>query len=244
MEVAVSIPLAFVAGLVSFLSACILPVVPGYVGVVSALTLDERAAGGAVAARRGAAVLSVLFMVGFGLVFLSFGLVPTRIGPPIAHALPWIQRLGGVMLALYGAHLLGAFRLLGRENWSLSGAAAGLMRRGGAVAAGIAFGAGWTPCIGPVLGSILLYVTREDTMTQGGLLMVAYAVGLSLPFVATSLAVSWPLAGSRSLERWVPILRRGAGGVILVLGLAMVTGYFATLTASLAGLGQLINLEL
>lgn len=244
MDVQVSIPLAFAAGFVSFLSPCVLPVVPGCVGFVSALTLDELAGSSTARARRGAVTHAVLFMVGFGLVFLSLGLVVTAMGPPIARSLPWIQRVGGVLLAVYGVHLLGAFRLVGMDWAPLTPEASRTARAVGSLSTGIAFGAGWTPCIGPVLGSILLYVSREPTMVQGGALMVTYALGLSVPFVVTTVGLNWPIAGSRSVGNWIVPLRRAAGGVLVVLGVAMVTGYFARLTASLAGLGQLINLEL
>ena len=244
MDVQVSLPLALAAGFVSFLSPCILPVVPGYVGVVSALTLDERSVASGARALLGAVLYSVLFMVGFGLVFLSFGLVPTALGPPIARALPWIQRVGGALIALYGVHLLGALLLLGVRPFALTPRASRTARGTGSLAAGVAFGAGWTPCIGPVLGSILLYVTREPTMGEGLVLMVTYAVGLSVPFVLTAIGLNWPLAGSKHVGRWIVPIRRVAGGLLVVLGMAMVTGYFARLTASLAGLGQLINLEL
>jgi cytochrome c-type biogenesis protein len=243
MEVQVSIPLAFAAGFVSFLSPCILPVVPGYVGFVSALTLDERANSSAGRARRGAIIHSVLFMVGFGLVFLSLSLVVTPFGRPIALSLPWIQRAGGVLLALYGVHLLGAFHFVGAMRDPISPKASRNGRAVGSLATGVAFGAGWTPCIGPVLGSILLYVSREPTMGQGGILMLTYALGLSIPFVVTSVGLNWPLAGSKGVGNWIVPLRRIAGGVLTALGIAMVMGYFARLTASLAGLGQLINLE-
>jgi cytochrome c-type biogenesis protein len=244
LDVQVSVALAFAAGFVSFLSPCILPVVPGYVGFVSALTLDELGGASPARARRGAVMHSVLFMVGFGLVFLSLGLVATAVGPPIARSLPWIHRAGGVSLAIYGAYLLGAFRLFTFEQALLSPWATATARAAGAIAIGVAFGAGWTPCIGPVFGSILLYVTREPTMIEGAVLLAMYGLGLSVPFVLTSVGLNWPLAGSRSVGNWVVPLRRLAGGALAALGIAMVTGYFARWTAFLAGLGQLINLEL
>jgi cytochrome c-type biogenesis protein len=117
-------------------------------------------------------------------------------------------------------------------------------RATGALLVGVAFGAGWTPCIGPVLGSILLYVTLDEMVVRGMTLLVTYAVGLSVPFVALSMALNGPLAGSRRVETWAGPLRRIAGGVLLALAVALITGYFARLTAFLAGLGQLINLEL
>jgi cytochrome c-type biogenesis protein len=244
LDVQVSLPLAFAAGFFSFLSACILPVVPGYLGFVAALTLDQLSEGSVIRARRGMLSHSLLFMVGFGLVFLSLGLVPTSVGPPIARALPWMQRAGGLLVAAYGLHLLGVLGLVGAQPPALpSGAAAGT-RAVGSLATGIAFGAGWTPCIGPVLGSILLYVTLDDTMTRGMLLLLTYAAGLSVPFLLASLGLNWPLAGSRTIGAWARPLRRVAGGVLLALGVALVTGYFVRLTAFLAGLGQLVNLEL
>jgi len=241
VDVQVSLALAFAAGFVSFLSACVLPVVPGCVCMVGALALDELAGPSSERAGRGAVLHSVLFMLGFGIVVVSLGFVPTALGPPIAHALPWLQRAGGVAIALYGLHLVGLFAW-GRLAMGPGGASTA--RATGSLAAGVAFGAGWTPCIGPVLGSILLYVSRDETMGQGTVLLGTYALGLSVPFVATSLALNLPLAGSRRVLGRAILLRRLAGGVLVILGFMMVTGDFARVTAMLAGLGQLINLEL
>jgi cytochrome c-type biogenesis protein len=109
---------------------------------------------------------------------------------------------------------------------------------------GIAFGAGWSPCIGPVLGSILLYAGLEATMAQGTALLAAYALGLGVPFVAACAGFNWFLAGSARARMWLTPLQRAAGTVLVMIGLLMVTGRFASLAAFLAGLGQLINLEL
>jgi cytochrome c-type biogenesis protein len=237
VEVQVSLALAFGAGAVSFLSACVLPVVSGYLGFIAALTLEERAEASVSRARRGALAYSLLFMAAFGLVLLSLGLVPTSVGPPIAWSLPWLQRAGGLLIALYGLYLISAVP-------SPPGPVGRRLRGVGSFAAGIAFGAGWTPCIGPVLGSILLYVTLGQTMARGLLLLVAYAVGLSVPFVLLSVGLNWPLAGSRAVEARSTLLRWVAGALLMALGLALVTGWFVRLTAFLAGLGQLINLEL
>jgi cytochrome c-type biogenesis protein len=113
----------------------------------------------------------------------------------------------------------------------------------GSVALGIAFGAGWTPCIGPVLASILLYASMETTRTQGALLLGTYAVGLGLPFVLASVAFNAFFTGAARVRRWSAGLERVAGVVLVLVGLAMVTGGFARVAAFLAGVGQLINLE-
>jgi cytochrome c-type biogenesis protein len=244
MEVRVSFPLAFAAGVLSFLSPCILPVVPSYLAFVSGLTLGELREGGARAARIGAAIHSTLFMLGFGLVFMTMGLVATTAGTAIAHALPWISRLGGAVMIVFGLILAGLVRVpvLARDlRPHLTRRPGGAL---GALVVGVAFGAGWTPCIGPILGSVLLYAGLEATRIQGTLLLATYAFGLGIPFVAASVGVSWLMAGSEKLGAWMVPLQRLAGTVLTFVGFMMLAGQFARLTAYLAGLGQLINLDI
>jgi cytochrome c-type biogenesis protein len=241
VEVQVGMPLAFLAGLVSVLSACVLPLVPGYLAFVTAMTLDEVAAGPPDRARTAAVTHSVLFVAGFIAVFLSLGLVATPLGTGISRSLPWIQRLGGGLLVVYGVALLSGIRRPAVLGTSGSIRA---LHASGALWTGLAFGAGWTPCIGPVLGSVLLYVSMDETMAQGAVLLGTYATGLSVPFLAAGVGLAWPLAGSRRAARWILPLGRLSGALLILLGIALVSGYFARLTAVLAGLGQLINLEL
>lgn len=243
MEVQVSIGLAFLAGLVSFLSPCILPVVPSYVAFVSGLTLEEVRAGTG-DARRSAVVHSVLFVVGFALVFMTLGLVATAVGTPIARALPWLSRIGGVVIFLLGLHLLGLLPVswLSREiRLGVPKRAAGPL---GSVFVGMAFGAGWTPCIGPILASILLYTSLESTMIEGMMLLGAYAAGLGIPFVVASSALNVFLAEAARARRWLVPLQRMAGAVLIVVGVLMVSGRFAAITGMLAGMGQLIDLDM
>jgi cytochrome c-type biogenesis protein len=247
VEVEVSFVLAFVAGLVSFLSPCVLPVVPSCIAFVSGLTLTELETAPARALRARAFLHSSLFMLGFGLVFMTLGLVATTAGMVVARALPWISRVGGLMMMLFGGILLGLLKIPGLERDLRPGLHAAAPSRTGAlgsVLAGVAFGAGWTPCIGPILASVLLYASLDATMVEGTLLLATYAVGLGIPFIAASVGLNWFLAGSARVRTWMVPLQRIAGGVLLVIGLSMVGGQFARLTAFLAGLGQLINLEI
>ena len=244
MEITVSFPLAFLAGAVSFLSPCVLPVVPSYVVFVSGLTLEELRAGTTRGARRAAVIHSLLFVLGFTAVFMTLGWAATSAGQALAQALPWLNRVGGVILIFFGLYLAGVLPIpaLAREmRVHLSGRPTG---PAGSFLVGVAFGAGWTPCIGPVLASILLYASLEATRTQGAFLLATYALGLGLPFVLASVAFNGFLAGTRKMRDWMVPLGRVAGAVLVVVGLMMVTGSLATLTASLAGLGQFVNLEM
>lgn len=243
LEVQISYPLAFLAGLVSFLSPCVLPIVPSYLAFVSGLTLGELRDQPTPRVRRMAVLHSVLFVAGFSAVFMTLGLVATTAGATIAAALPWLNRLGGVVLVVFGLVVAGVLRVpaLARERRvELSSRPVGVL---GSAAVGVAFGAGWTPCIGPILGSILLYAGLETTMVQGTVLLGVYALGLGIPFVATSVGLNWFLAGSALARTWIIPVQRVAGTVLVVIGVLMVTGHFASMTAFLADMGQLINLE-
>jgi cytochrome c-type biogenesis protein len=244
VPVQVSFPLAFGAGVVSFLSPCVLPVVPSYLAFVSGLTLGELRDRGVRGARRGAVVHSTLFMLGFGLVFMTMGLVATSAGVAIARALPWINRVGGAVMIVFGLLLVGLLRvpLLARDLRPRPAGRPGSAL--GSLAVGVAFGAGWTPCIGPVLGAVLLYAGLRATMLQGTLLLATYALGLGVPFVAASVGLSWFMAGSDKVRAWSVLLQRVAGTVLVLIGFMMLTGQFARVTAFLASLGQLINLDI
>jgi len=244
LDVQVSLPLAFIAGLVSFLSPCILPIVPSYLAFISGLTLADLRENSARQVRRGALINSVLFVVGFSAVFMTMGWVATSFGQAVTRSLPWLNRAGGIVMIVFGLYMVGLLQIpaLSRERRvHLSARPGGPL---GSLVVGIAFGAGWTPCIGPILGSILLYASLESTMVHGSALLATYAFGLGIPFVIASVAFNWFLAGTEHLKKWIVPLGRVAGTLLVVIGFLMVTGRFATMTAFLAGLGQLINLEI
>ena len=243
MDINVSFPLAFAAGLVSFLSPCVLPVVPGYITFVSGVTLDDLEGGDVRGARRQAALHAVLFGIGFGIVFMTLGAAASAFGRALTPWLPTVTRLGGVVVILFGLHMLGLFRArtLDRERrFHFARKPAGWL---GTVAVGIAFGAGWTPCIGPVLGSILFFAGMEANVVEATLLLGTYGLGLAVPFVGSAILLNWFLAGARRVRRHLVWIERVAGGVLVVLGALMVSGHFATLSAFLADMGQLITLE-
>jgi len=243
-SVSISLPFAFLAGLVSFLSPCVLPVVPTYVTYVSGLTLDELAVDGPAAARRKAALHSSLFILGFLLVFMTLGASATAAGQTFNRMLPVITRLGGVLVLFFGLLLLDWVRLpvLARDiRVHLRSKPTGAL---GSLAVGVVFGAGWTPCIGPILATILFYATMEATVAQGTLLLAVYGLGLGVPFLVAAVAFNWFLASFEAVRRWALPAQKVAGILLIVAGVLLVTGKFASVSASLAELGQWINLEI
>ena len=244
MEIQVSLWFALVAGLVSFLSPCILPVVPSYLVFISGLALGDLSEHPSLTVRRRAAVHSSLFVFGFSCVFMTMGLVATAFGTAVAQSLPWLNKAGGVVMILFGLFLAGVLRLPALYRDLRPQVRSQPVTAVGSFIVRVAFGAGWTPCIGPILGSILLYASLEATMVEGMTLLGAYALGLGIPFILSSVAFNWFLAGSVRVRSWIAPLQCLAGTVLIVIGLLMVTGRFASLTAFLAGMGQLINLEL
>lgn len=239
MEVGIAI--AFTAGIFSFLSPCVLPLVPSYLTFVTGMSLEDLQEG---VNRQATMVHATLFVLGFSLIFVLLGASASFLGQFFRHYELWIARVGGGVIMILGLHLTGVFRLtalLQEKRIHLRNKPAGYL---GTVGVGMAFGAGWTPCIGPILGSILLYASLEATMTEGMLLLGTYALGLGVPFVGASVGLNWFLAGSVKARTWIVPLQRIAGTVLIIIGLLMVTGRFVTMTAFLAGMGQLINLDL
>lgn len=239
----ISLGLAFLAGLVSFLSPCVLPIVPSYVTFVTGMTIDELTTGRMVAARRRAALHATLFVLGFTLVFLTLGATATALGGTMKRSLPLLQQVGGVVVALLGLSMLGVLRLpaLMRDTRvHVARKPAGMI---GSVLVGVAFGAGWTPCVGPVLASILLYAGMRESMTHGMLLLGAYAMGLGIPFWLAAVGLNWYLAGARHLKRWMRPIELASGALLLVFGILLFTGRFALASSYFAGFGQLFNVE-
>lgn len=240
-----SIPLglAFTAGLVSFLSPCIVPLVPSYLTFVTGMSLDELTDPHAPGSRRSHTMLhAMLFVLGFAIVFVSLGAAATAVGVAIGRSLGWVQRIGGVVIMLFGAHVLGLLRVPALMRDGRTHLATKPAGRVGSFVVGVAFGAGWTPCVGPVLATILLYAGTSGSVARGTLLLAVYALGLGLPFLVCAFGVDRLLTRMQSLRRWVRPLEIVTGALLLVVGLALATGRFRMLTGALAGLGQLINL--
>lgn len=224
----VGILIAFTAGLLSFLSPCVLPLIPSYVTFITGLSLEDVPR-----ARRTAVVHSLLFILGFTLIFLALGATATVLGRVLLTGREWISRVGGAIVIVFGLYMLGAFNvgLLSTERRvHLADKPVGYL---GTVLVGIAFGAGWTPCIGPILGSILIYTGSAADLDRGLLLLLAYSLGLAVPFLASVVLVErffGFFAAMRSRLLWVS---RAAGVLMIAVGLLLVTDYFTVLASGL-----------
>jgi cytochrome c-type biogenesis protein len=240
----ISLGLAFLAGLVSFLSPCVLPIVPSYVTFITGMTLDELQADERGEARRQAAIHSALFILGFSALFIALGASATMLGSVLRRSLPLLQQVGGVVIVGFGLYMLGILRipaLLRDRRVQFAAKPAG---KAGTVVAGIAFGAGWTPCVGPVLASILMFASFEATMARGMLLLAVYSLGLGIPFFAASVGLHWFLSGSKFMRRWLQPIERLTGAFLVLVGVLLFTGKFAVLASFFARFGQLIDLDI
>ena len=227
----VGVLVAFGAGLLSFLSPCVLPLIPSYVTFITGMSLDEVQA-----SRRTAVLHALLFISGFTMVFLALGASASALGHVMLHAKEWIARVGGVLIIVFGLYLLGVFQIgaFSRERRvHLADKPAGYL---GTVLVGIAFAAGWTPCIGPILGSILVYTSSAASLSKGLGLLFWYSMGLAVPFLLAALAVDRFIAlfhKYKGLMLWV----NRVGGVILVaIGILLVTNYFTLIASYLQAL--------
>lgn len=224
----VSIAFAFVAGLLSFLSPCVLPLVPSYLTFVTGMSLEDLEQG---VNRRATVMHSVLFVTGFSLIFIVLGATASFLGQFIGYWDEWISRIGGLIIILLGLHLMGAFRLaplLRERRVHLADKPAGYI---GTVGVGMAFGAGWTPCIGPTLGAILTLGLSQDTMWAGVGLLTVYSLGLAIPFLLASLALDRFLQAFKRFRRWMPVVEKTSGVLLILLGLLLITGQLTVLSS-------------
>jgi cytochrome c-type biogenesis protein len=227
----IGVTLAFGAGVLSFLSPCVLPLVPSYLSFVTGMSLEDLKEG---VDRRATLVHSLLFVAGFSTIFLILGASASFLGQFLRVYESWIARVGGAIIILLGLHLAGAFRLtplLREKRVHLHDKPAGYL---GTLAVGIAFGAGWTPCIGPVLGAILTFAASQDQFWSGVGLLLVYSLGLAVPFLLSSLALDAFLRGFARFRRFLPVVQVLSGILLVFLGLLLLTGTFGALTAYLS----------
>lgn len=224
-----AIPVALIAGLISFVSPCVVPLVPGYLGYVSGMAGASAAGGSAGRVSRPRLVLGVaMFVAGFTTVFVVLGVAFASLGARVGGQLDTITRVLGVLVVVMGFVFLGAVPFMQRERRVHVSPKAGMW---GAPLLGVVFGLGWTPCIGPTLAAVLTLSLSEATATRGVILAVVYSLGLGLPFLVLALWIERSRAILGWLRRHRLALMRTGGAVLVVLGLLLVTGLWGQMTA-------------
>ncbi len=225
----ISLVAAFVAGLLSFISPCVLPLIPGYLSFVSGVTLQEMRGEGQAApagSRRRVLGSSLAFVLGFSLVFISLGASASAVGQFLMSRLAIIGKIAGVLIVLFGLHMMGVLRI----SWLYSEKRVQTQKKPagpfGAVLVGIAFAFGWTPCIGPILAGILAVAASKDTMMDGVKLLAAYSAGLGIPFLITSLAINQFFAAFARIRKHYHAIEVVSGVLLVAVGVLIFTNQF------------------
>ena len=228
---ALGLLVAFAAGLLSFLSPCVLPLVPSYLGFLTGMTLPEVEQ-----RRRVALIHATLFVAGFSLVFILLGATATALGRTLNYYQVWVQRIGGALIVGFGLICLGLIRspvLYQERRLQLEHKPVGYL---GSALVGMVFAAGWTPCIGPVLGGILSLAASAGDVHRGVLLLAVYSAGLALPFLVAAMAVEWFLRWFQRFRPLLPWVMRFSGALLVLVGVLLMTGQFTRLATWLQSL--------
>ena len=223
--------LAFSAGLLSFISPCVLPLIPSYLTFVTGVGFDELQH-----SRRSALVHGLLFVLGFTLIFVALGASATVLGRVLIAYRVWITRVGGALVVLFGLYLLGVIRVAAfdrERRMHLANKPFGYL---GTVLVGVSFGAGWTPCLGPILGAILTYTAAAADLSRGLPLLLAYSLGLAIPFLLAAVAVERFLETTKKLRPHLARVSQVSGVLLVLVGLLMMFDYFTVMATYLQGL--------
>lgn len=211
--------LAFTAGLLSFLSPCVLPLIPSYVSFITGLNIDEVQR-----SRRVTMIHALLFVAGFTIVFLVLGATATVLGQLLLRYRDWVGRIGGILVIVLGLYLLGVFNIgaFGREKRVyIANKPLGYF---GTLLVGMAFAAGWTPCIGPILGGVLTYTASSADLNRGLLLLFAYSLGLAVPFLLAAVMIDRFMELFQRYRGALVWMSRISGALLVVVGILMITG--------------------
>jgi cytochrome c-type biogenesis protein len=228
---------AFLAGLVSFLSPCVLPLVPGYVSLISGVGVEELQSQESQLLRK-VMLNSMGFILGFSLVFITLGAISTEVGQLMARYKSLLAQVAGVVIILFGLHLTGILRInalyADKRLHNLKGGST----MGGAFVIGFAFAFGWTPCVGPILAVILGFAAAQDSVLKGIVLLAVYSLGLAVPFLLTSLGIQRFLKFYSRFRTHMHAVEVASGALLIVLGALLVFGRFTIISNYLSFLNR------
>ena len=220
------ITISFTAGVLSFLSPCVLPLIPSYVSFITGLSLEDIQR-----SRRTTLIHSLLFVAGFTLVFLVLGATATLLGQLLIRHRDWVGRIGGVLVIVLGLYLLGVFNIGAFARERRVYIANKPLGYAGTMLVGMAFAAGWTPCIGPILGGVLTYTASSADLNRGLVLLLAYSLGLAVPFLLAALMIDRFMDLFQRYRGALVWMSRASGVLLIAVGLLMITGSMTVLTA-------------
>ncbi|HTR27384.1 MAG TPA: cytochrome c biogenesis protein CcdA [Terriglobales bacterium] len=219
---------AFVAGLISFLSPCVLPLVPGYVSLISGAGIEQLKSTEGHLLRK-LMLNSAAFIIGFSIVFITLGALSTEVGQFLAQYKSLLARVAGVIIILFGFHLTGIFQIKALLADTRLHTLKGGSSPWGAFVIGFAFAFGWTPCVGPILAVVLGFAATQDTVWKGIILLAIYSAGLAVPFLITSLGIERFLKFYNRFKFHMHAVEVASGGLLIVLGILLVLGRFTVI---------------
>jgi cytochrome c-type biogenesis protein len=235
-----SLPLpiaAFLAGLVSFLSPCVLPLVPGYVSLISGVGVEQLKTQESELLRK-VMLNSIAFILGFSVVFITLGAVATEVSQMLARYRSILAQVAGVVIVLFGLHLTGVFKIKALYTDARLHSVKGGSTAWGAFVIGFAFAFGWTPCVGPVLTVILTFAAAQDSITKGVVLLAIYSLGLAVPFLLTALGVERFLKFYSRFRAHMHAIEVASGALLIALGVLLVIGRFTIISNYLSFLNR------
>ncbi|HEX7425409.1 MAG TPA: cytochrome c biogenesis protein CcdA [Terriglobales bacterium] len=227
-----SLPLplaAFVAGLISFLSPCVLPLVPGYVSLISGVGVEQLKLKEGELFRK-VMLNSAAFIIGFSIVFITLGAISTEVGQILAQYKSLLARIAGVVIILFGLHLTGILQIKALLADTRLHGLKGSSSVWGAFVIGFAFAFGWTPCVGPILAVVLGFAAAQDTVWKGIFLLAIYSAGLAVPFLLTSLGIERFLKFYNRFKFHMHAVEVASGALLIGLGILLVMGRFALIS--------------
>jgi cytochrome c-type biogenesis protein len=228
---------AFIAGLVSFLSPCVLPLVPGYVSLISGVGIEELKEHDTALLRK-VMLNSVAFVIGFSIVFVALGAISTEVGQFAARYKSLLAQIAGLVIILFGLHLTGLLKIKALYSDRRLHNVKGGNTAWGAFVIGFAFAFGWTPCVGPILSAILYLASAQNSVSKGIWLLTIYSLGLAVPFLLTSLGIERFLSFYGRFRRYMHAIEVGSGGLLIALGVLLVFGRFTLLSHYLSFLNR------
>jgi cytochrome c-type biogenesis protein len=228
---------AFLAGLVSFLSPCVLPLVPGYVSLISGSGIEELKSQQTQLLRK-VMLNSIAFIAGFSMVFIALGALATEVSQILARYKSLLAQIAGVAIIIFGLHLTGVFRIKALYADARLHKLKGGSTAGGAFVIGFAFAFGWTPCVGPILAGILTLAAAQDTVTKAIFLLGVYSLGLAVPFLLTSLGIERFLKFYSRFRLHMHAVEVGSGALLIALGALLVLGRFTIISNYLSFLNR------